>query len=63
MYNIHTMKRYNFFLPESQMDFLKKISELTGISVSEIIRRGLDYLCKTESLNELIPIRSGQMNM
>lgn len=56
------MKRYNFFLPESQIDFLKRISDLTGISVSEIIRRGLDYLCKNDSLNELIPIHSGQMN-
>jgi len=39
------MKRYNFHLPEQIMDELRDMSEETGLTVSELIRRALsDFL-------------------
>ena len=33
------MKRYNFFLPEEIVEALRKESERTGATISELIRR------------------------
>jgi len=38
------MKRYNFYLPEQQMEKLQELSKQTGLSVSELIRRAIDKL-------------------
>jgi predicted DNA-binding protein len=34
--------RSNFYLTQLQMDRLKKLSQKTGLSVSEILRRAID---------------------
>jgi predicted DNA binding CopG/RHH family protein len=36
------MKRVNYYLPERQMESLKKESSRMGLSISEIIRRAID---------------------
>jgi predicted DNA-binding protein len=44
------MKRFNFFLPEQIIAALKLLSEKTGISVSEHLRRAIEsYLRKQKS--------------
>lgn len=35
------MKRYNFFLPDSIVATLRKEAELTGLTMSELIRKAL----------------------
>jgi predicted DNA-binding protein len=43
------MLRTNIYLPKVTLSALKKISESTGLSVAEIIRRAIDeYLNKTK---------------
>lgn len=42
------MKRINYFLPEQQIEALKKLSEKTGLSVSELIRRAIDAFLKKQ---------------
>jgi predicted DNA-binding protein len=36
------MKRTNFYYPEQMLKRLKTLSELTGTSVSELIRRSIE---------------------
>ncbi len=45
MYDVG-MKRSNFFLPEPAVAALKALSEKTGLSVSEHIRRAIDEYLK-----------------
>ena len=40
------MKRYNFHLPEQIMNELRDMSEATGLTVSELIRRALSEFVK-----------------
>ena len=37
-----TMKRMHLYLPEPTLERLKRLSEETGLSKAEIIRRALD---------------------
>jgi hypothetical protein len=46
------MKRVNFHITERQQDELRKISERTGLSVAELIRRAVDILIERESSKE-----------
>ena len=46
---ISTMRKYNLYLPERQILMLEKMSEKLGISVSEIIRRALDFFIESEN--------------
>ena len=41
------MKRYTFYLPEQQMEQLRKVSKHKGLSVSELLRRAIDELLKS----------------
>lgn len=48
VYNVR-MKRLNFFLPEQVIEALQALSEKTGLTVSEHIRRAIDaYLKKNK---------------
>jgi predicted transcriptional regulator len=40
------MKRYSFFLSDKQIAALKKIAEVSGVSLSEILRRAIDEFIK-----------------
>lgn len=42
------MQRMDFYLTESQIIELKKLSEETGLSVSELIRRAVDRYLKDQ---------------
>lgn len=42
------MKRANFFLPEQLIERLKALSEKTGLSVAELIRRAADEYLKKQ---------------
>jgi metal-responsive CopG/Arc/MetJ family transcriptional regulator len=47
------VKRYNFHLPEQIMDELRDMSEETGLTVSELIRRALsDFLKQSVAEHE-----------
>lgn len=43
------MRKYNLYLPERQIHALENMSERLGISVSEIIRRALDFYIELEN--------------
>lgn len=43
------MKRVNYHLTELQIKGLAKLSEDTGLSVAELIRRAIDALLKKEA--------------
>ncbi len=52
MYNIQTMKRVNYHLTEAEITRLQTLSNKTGLSVAEIIRRAVDeYLDRKERKN------------
>ncbi len=42
MYDV--MKKFTFYLPEQQMEKIRKLSKQTGLSVSELLRRAIDDL-------------------
>ena len=46
MYN-KNMKRVNYHLTDKQIKELKAISEETGLSVAELIRRSIDRLLRS----------------
>jgi hypothetical protein len=49
----HKMKRFNFYLEDSQAEFLLKFSNEKGISISEIIRQALDEYIDKKKKEEL----------
>ena len=63
MYKILTMKRVNYHLTEEEISRLQSLSEETGLSVAEIIRRAIDeYLDKrkvSKSLEENLDKKGG----
>ena len=38
------MIKFTFYLPEQQMENIRKLSKQTGLSVSELLRRAIDDL-------------------
>ena len=49
MYIEYTMKRFNFYLTENQINQLKTLSKKTGLKKSELVRRAIDdYLEKKD---------------
>ena len=38
------MTKFTFYLPEQQMENIRKLSKQTGLSVSELLRRAIDDL-------------------
>ena len=59
------LKRTTVYLEESEVDTLKKISFIQSVSMAELIRRGIQELCKSfskeqkEALATLTEIKSG----
>ena len=45
------MKRINFYLTNKEINTLKMISEETGLSVSELVRRSIDTFLKEKDKN------------
>jgi hypothetical protein len=43
------MKRLNFYFTELQIAALRRVSEATGLSVSELLRRAVDDWLRKES--------------
>jgi hypothetical protein len=41
-YNIGTMKRYNVYFSEKQLEQLTSVAQDTGIKIAEHIRRAID---------------------
>ena len=52
-----------FKLPERQKDELRRRSEMTGLSVSELLRRMIDHCCQETVMNSLVPSMSGRQNV
>jgi len=47
---LYTMKRTNIFLPQPQLDKLRKLADETGLTVAELVRRAIDdFLKKVKS--------------
>jgi len=38
------MTKFLFYLPEQQMENMRKLSKQTGLSISELLRRAIDDL-------------------
>lgn len=55
--------RHCHMLPSRQVDNLKLLSEMTGSSVSDWIRKFIDYGMQDRSLNEIIPWMSGSISV
>lgn len=55
------MAKFLFNLPERQLQDYRDLSERTGLSIAEIIRRMSDYCFKETTLNILIPAMSGHL--
>jgi hypothetical protein len=59
------LKRTTVYLEESEVELLKKISFIQSVSMAELIRRGIQDLCKSfskeqkEALAALSDIREG----
>jgi Arc/MetJ-type ribon-helix-helix transcriptional regulator len=51
------MEKYTFCLPKQQLATIREVSELTGLSVSELIRRALDALIKEYKLVAQIDLK------
>ena len=45
-----TKTPYTFYIDPAQLDRLRKLSEQTGVPLSEMIRRGLDLYERQEQL-------------
>ena len=45
------MKRQHIFLSEAQLASLRRIADLTGISLSEIIRRAIDEFIASHTVS------------
>jgi len=50
------MKRINFYLTDKEINNLQSLSQVTGLSVSELVRRAIDSFLKKNEKN--IPISS-----
>ena len=50
VYNVH-MKRMDFYLTEQQVAALQALSKETGLCVSELIRRAIDYWLEQKEEN------------
>ena len=50
---LSTVKKYNLYLSENQIESLEKISRERDISVSEIVRRALDDFIEKDNLKKL----------
>lgn len=57
------VKRHNQFLLERQLEQFKTLSELTEISVSELMRRMFDHCLRADVLNTIVPAMSGHMEI
>mgnify|MGYP001558573839 CR=1 FL=1 len=57
------MNRVNFnFLPQHQKA-IQNLSQQTGDSQSNWLRRMIDYCYRTEVLNQMVPYLSGQLQV
>jgi predicted DNA-binding protein len=56
------MQRKHIFLPDKQLDQLKKISEQTGLKTSEIIRRAIEEFFHTTTVRHVstAPTKEGE---
>jgi len=58
------MNRYNFFLPDRQIDAIKTIVQKTDISsTAEMLRRMIDHCLQSRVLDEIVPSMSGRLNL
>ncbi len=48
------MKRVNLYLPCVQINQLKRLRQQTGLSVSEHVRRAIDYYLKEVIRHEMV---------
>ena len=46
------MKKAMFYLTEQEIESLKKLSEKTGLSMSELVRRVLDQYFQKENIHD-----------
>lgn len=57
------MPRCNYTLGERHDRVLHQLSAQTGTSMSEWVRRMLDYCTQPRVLNEMVPCLSGQIQI
>lgn len=55
------LQRFNFFLPQQQISCLEILSNRTGLSISELIRRALDNYIETRFSGNIV-LASGASN-
>ena len=55
------MVKYNLNMPKRQIDGLQSLQNQLGLSVSECVRRIVDYSTADHKLNEVFPFVSGRI--
>ncbi len=60
-YNVH-MKRMNFYLTEQQITALQILSKETGLCMSELIRRAIDYWLEQEKGRDSVKDKKGRQH-
>ena len=55
--------RYQQLWSEKQAEELQRLSELTQLPKTELVRRFFDFCTKENNLNELIPAMSGHLTV
>lgn len=58
------MRQYNQFMTSDSLEFLHEVSDETGLTVSEIVRRMVDHCSRASVLYVVIPERfSGRIQI
>lgn len=55
MYDVWTMKRTNIYLPDRQLDLLRRVSASRGRPVAELVRDAVDSWLAAEGIRAIPP--------
>lgn len=55
--------RFVVTFSERQMSDLRELSTITELSMSELLRRMVDYCVRTEAMDRVVPCMSGRLQV
>ena len=54
---------YNMMLPQRHERSLRSVSNQTGLSLAELVRRFIDHCLQGDALNVIVPSMSGRLEV
>lgn len=57
------MVRFDLFVTAQQREDVRRLSERTGLTAAELMRRMIDHGTQEQTLNALVPNYSGQLTL